>query len=986
MEDSGQEITGTEGEELDGTTGQEVGGVDGQLEEIAEVNPVVPVPIEPVPIDIEEIGPGGTGGPPGDIILSPIDGFIKSKETLKTFFQKGDIPEEDQFADLIDAFRHMNDGHTITDVSTAPNGIISITLSNGTVVAITPPVNDEYVPKTGGGFTGHVGVGTETPGAILEVKGTFSPTRPHLAINTVNDHVSLSLQHLGVDKGSIWYNADIDKMAFGKGISARHTLFIDGNDNFGIGTNDPQKKLHIDGGVVRIQSPSGHADIGSINNTAFHFQTGLPKFWFDKEVLAHGNLGLSTKDTYMRFSDGAIFENNQRVATQSWANSQGFLKESTATNYVRKDRNENNAFFDDYLIFNYNTTSDVDAISFNPNTNGFYFNAARGKNKTHANADIYVNKVIAFNDIATAESVHVAGNVYAGAGSQGSSYFGDGKEIIRFNDGWLRLNPSTTAATRFGTGIYCGASKLRTDGQFEIGSEGNKFKVTSGGTVTAAGNIYSNGESYFGDGKRVIRFDDGWLRINPDSAFTAGIYCGTGKLRTDGQLEVGSSGNKFKVTTSGTVTAAGALTVGGNMSMTLGDGKGVRFWGHDNYKIYMSSATNGTWGGRVSGDTTSDYNMYFRMTGGTNRGFVFKNDHNEVAGIDASGNARFNGTIYEGGTALSNKYLGKTAKAADSNKLDGIDSSGFVRDGVDEHRSWNNEYLIFTHNGADNVDAISYDDANNAFHFNADRSKTKTSSNAKVYAGALYEGGTALTSKYLGKTAKAVDSEKVDGINGASLLRSDANDTFTGTLAVGSTSTRQAGIYGIYDSTKVGHIWSIGTNYKISQTGVNFGNLYGFAYKHTNNPTGGTMAGGHQAIWCKNGAPRVALGDNIWTSGTIYAAGSITSAGNVTAYSDKRLKTAFKPIQENILDKIDQLKPTFYQWKDQAKDQARQLGFIAQEVKDVFPEWVHENEEYYSMSYDKMGAVLAVQGIQELRAEIKSLKEELKTIRDGFTK
>jgi len=36
---------------------------------------------------------------------------------------------------------------------------------------------------------------------------------------------------------------------------------------------------------------------------------------------------------------------------------------------------------------------------------------------------------------------------------------------------------------------------------------------------------------------------------------------------------------------------------------------------------------------------------------------------------------------------------------------------------------------------------------------------------------------------YLGATAKAADSEKVDGIDGASLLRSDANDSFSGTLS-----------------------------------------------------------------------------------------------------------------------------------------------------------------------------------------------------------
>lgn len=74
-------------------------------------------------------------------------------------------------------------------------------------------------------------------------------------------------------------------------------------------------------------------------------------------------------------------------------------------------------------------------------------------------------------------------------------------------------------------------------------------------------------------------------------------------------------------------------------------GRGMRFWDSDNYKIWMSSAGDGTWGGRVAGETTSDYNMYFRMSGGTNRGFVFQNDVDNVAGIDAAGNGRFEGDV-----------------------------------------------------------------------------------------------------------------------------------------------------------------------------------------------------------------------------------------------------------------------------------------------------------------------------------------------------
>ena len=111
-----------------------------------------------------------------------------------------------------------------------------------------------------------------------------------------------------------------------------------------------------------------------------------------------------------------------------------------------------------------------------------------------------------------------------------------------------------------------------------------------------------------------------------------------------------------------------------------------------------------------------------------------------------------------------------------------------------------------------------------------------------------------------------------------------AGGTLTGKVAV-PTATRSAGIYGAYDSTKIGHVWSMGTAYSILDDGTTFGTLYGIAYKHTNNTTGGTMAGGHQIVFCNNGTPGAAIGlaGNIWTSGTVTAgtfSGPLT--GNVT--------------------------------------------------------------------------------------------------------
>lgn len=82
-----------------------------------------------------------------------------------------------------------------------------------------------------------------------------------------------------------------------------------------------------------------------------------------------------------------------------------------------------------------------------------------------------------------------------------------------------------------------------------------------------------------------------------------------------------------------------------NVRLAASDGRGLRFWDSDSYKIYMSAVSSTSWGGRVGGEPNSDYNMYFRMSGGTNRGFVFRNGTNNVAGIDASGNGRFEGDV-----------------------------------------------------------------------------------------------------------------------------------------------------------------------------------------------------------------------------------------------------------------------------------------------------------------------------------------------------
>ncbi|OWZ90485.1 hypothetical protein B9J07_28275 [Sinorhizobium sp. LM21] len=73
-----------------------------------------------------------------------------------------------------------------------------------------------------------------------------------------------------------------------------------------------------------------------------------------------------------------------------------------------------------------------------------------------------------------------------------------------------------------------------------------------------------------------------------------------------------------------------------NVYLSSGQGNGLRFWGGDaGYSVYMSSQADATYGGRL--DSASDYNMYFRMSNGAGRGFVFKNGTTSIAQVDGYG-------------------------------------------------------------------------------------------------------------------------------------------------------------------------------------------------------------------------------------------------------------------------------------------------------------------------------------------------------------
>jgi hypothetical protein len=107
--------------------------------------------------------------------------------------------------------------------------------------------------------------------------------------------------------------------------------------------------------------------------------------------------------------------------------------------------------------------------------------------------------------------------------------------------------------------------------------------------------------------------------------------------------------------------------------------------------------------------------------------------------------------------------------------------------------------------------------------------------------------------------------------------------------------------------------------------------------------------------------------------------GNMTVAGDVTAYSDARVKTNVNTI-ENALEKTLALRGVTYNRTD-SEDVRTKVGVIAQEIIEVLPEVVNQdNDGMYNVSYGNITALL-IEAIKEQQSQIEVLKAEIEELK-----
>jgi hypothetical protein len=265
-------------------------------------------------------------------------------------------------------------------------------------------------------------------------------------------------------------------------------------------------------------------------------------------------------------------------------------------------------------------------------------------------------------------------------------------------------------------------------------------------------------------------------------------------------------------------------------------------------------------------------------------------------------------------------------------------------------------------------------------------------------------------------SGSGLDADTVDGIQGGSFLRSDANDTFTGTVLTinagsssnyfevknGSDTDNWIRFYCESNTGQIGDTFAGATDKQyIYFSNPNGSNDPGYIMHETRAsesnegilhlvPTDDNAYGDYVSIHGTNDADCLKLHTDgtIETAsgyqlklksgnGNVYVNDNLDVNGNVNSSSDIKLKTNIKTLT-NSLNKVLQMRGVEYDRIDM--DNKHQIGVIAQEVEEIIPELVSESDGIKNVTYGNITALL-IEAIKEQQDQINTLKQEIENLK-----
>jgi hypothetical protein len=438
--------------------------------------------------------------------------------------------------------------------------------------------NNLYINLTNG--TNKVGIGTATPSQTLDVAGNIQTSSTFMSNSTSAD-IFQAMGASGI-KTFRWEGGNLRFWTSQNGVNEAMTL--SSNGNIGINQVGPSYKLDVNGDIrtmtaFRATTNNTQALYVGSNSAIWDINTANTMGLYGQSNTAVGGLKLGSTGPTLYGSGGTLGIGTTTPWTTMALDVNGSIRVASGkgiysgynSNYILNDHANGNITLSaagGSLYLGYQNTS-ANILS------AKLLASDTSTNIIGTDGTLYYKGQDADTRYINTTGDTITNTLYASSATNNSGYQYPAIQIREYNLGGSQTGAWSEAPhiAFHWSGRVASQIAMDTGGVISIrNNPGTDYESFKAKDLNAVGNLNLNNTSinsvsYInGQYGLIAQSTDEWLRINGDNSHTNGIYFGNSITRTDGQLQVGTSGSKFLADANGNVTLAGNLKLSSDAS------------------------------------------------------------------------------------------------------------------------------------------------------------------------------------------------------------------------------------------------------------------------------------------------------------------------------------------------------------------------------------------------------------------------------------